>query len=725
MDALFGLTAAQNAAVSHMDGPLLVLAGPGSGKTRVITHRIAYLIAQGVPAAGILALTFTNKAAEEMRNRLQGMHIPRGSIICTFHSLCARLLREFAGRAGLPATFSIYDQDDQKSVLRDILKARELDPQRYSPARILKHIGYYKSLRLSPSPVSPDFAADLPADIGAGICQDYQKRLDSAGALDFDDLLLRTAALLKDDAEIRTRLGRRYRYILVDEYQDTNSCQYRIARELSRDHLNLFVTGDPDQSIYGWRGADIENILAFEKDYPNAPVLKLEENFRSTPQILSLADSVIRENKRRKHKQLIARKPEGRLPRLYRYADEHEEGRGAAAWIRWMHEDQAIDYRRIAVFYRTNAMSRVLEESLIRAHVPYQIVKGLEFFERREVKDMLAYLRLLLNPADEVSLSRVINRPVRGIGDTTVRRLVEQAHSAGQNLWSVLEDPGAQPRLSASAASHIADFVKMIMDLRSLLDQPIARIMRSVYERTGLKGALGEEKNADAKENVEELIHSAMEFDQENPASGGLSEYIQRIALFSDADAFDERSGAVSLMTLHSAKGLEFAAVLIVGVEDGLIPHSRSLEAGRDREEERRLLFVGITRAERFLALSYAQTRTWYGVTRPAALSPFLKDLPGLEVIIAPFLTGGFGGADPTRAGSAVGLSYSDPSRSELGLDSQLNVRTGQRVRHPSIGAGLIEGIMPDGEKSRVVVQFDSGARLTLLLRFARLEPLD
>ncbi|MHB8093360.1 MAG: ATP-dependent helicase [Candidatus Aminicenantales bacterium] len=751
-DFLSGLTERQRAAASHWEGPMLVLAGPGSGKTRVITHRIAHLISRGVSPRAILALTFTNKAAEEMRTRLLAMKIPGGATLCTFHSLCARLLREHADRAGLPEAFSIYDQSDQKAVINEILKERNLDPKEYAPARVLRRIGLKKNLGLeTDKPSARPFFEDSGDPLLDEIAEAYAKRLAAAGALDFDDLLTKTAGLLKNDAELRETLGRRYGFILVDEYQDTNACQYRIARALAQAHGNLFVTGDPDQSIYGWRGADIENILAFEKDYPGAPVVRLEENFRSTPQVLSLADDLIRKNARRKEKRLIPRKPGGSLPRLYHFADEREEARGVAAWARWMREDHGIEYGRMAVFYRTNAMSRLVEEALIQAGIPYQIVKGLEFFKRREIKDMLAYLRLLINPADEVSLLRVVNRPARGIGETTIRKTALQARSAGRDIWSVLKTPAEVPDISAAAVPRIGQFVGLIEDLRSGTGGPVAGIIKDVYSRSGLRKALEDEEDADAAENIEELIHSALQFDQGEQAASGLAGYLQQTSLISDADAYREGSGAVSLMTLHTAKGLEFAAVMIVGVEEGIIPHCRSFEGGRDVEEERRLLFVGITRAEKHLALSCAQTRTMHGQTRPAALSPFLKGLDGIEMIFAPFLTNGFGGSAMSKR--AAGGSASLPARertagagsvdlpdqgrdrpgvfnkhafaraAEPAAENGSGFREGQRVRHPALGTGRIEKLIPGGEKGRAVVQFDTGARLTMDLGIAKLEP--
>ncbi len=738
-DILSGLTGSQRQAVLHGGGPMLVLAGPGSGKTRVITHRIAQLISRGARPEGILALTFTNKAAEEMRSRLRAMDVPPGALLCTFHSLCVRILREWASRAGLPAGFVIYDQSDQKAVLADVLRDEKLDAKDYPPARVLRQISVLKNHMLGAEEGARRGLVDLPAVVLDDVAAGYQRKLAAAGALDFDDLLVRTARLLDEDVELRERLSRRWLYILVDEYQDTNACQYRIARALASGHDNLFVTGDPDQSIYGWRGADIENILAFERDFPAAPVIRLEENFRSSPQVLRLADELIKANARRKEKVLIARKPEGARPRLFRFLDERDEARGAADWIRGLHEGEGLDFRRMAVFYRTNAMSRVIEEALIQAAVPYQIVKGVEFFHRREVKDALAYLRLLLNPADEVSLLRVINRPARGIGDTSVERLLARARALDVGLWDILLDPSGVPELPPAAAVRIGKFVKLIEGLQTGLDRPVAAIARDVYIRSGLKDAFIKEKDPDAAENVEELIRSAAQYDEEeaeaaSAAQGvdlrGLAGYLQRTALISDIDSYDEQAGAVSLMTLHSAKGLEFEAVMIVGVEEGIIPHARSLEEGRDLEEERRLLFVGVTRAERFLALSHAVSRAIHGGPRPAAPSSFLAGLSGLEVVsTVPF---GAGVAEapsrPFRTPKGFVPDWAAPKKaapSAAAPQEMSGFRIGQRVRHPALGEGRIEAFVEGGTAGRAVIQFDKGARLIMGLLAAKLEALD
>lgn len=717
------LTAPQHEAVTHIDGPMLVLAGPGSGKTRVITHRVAYMISQGVSAYNILAITFTNKAANEMRQRLIQLGIPRGSTIATFHSLAARLLREHAQRAGLSPNFSIYDDSDQKNILRDALKALELDSKNFPPGKMLNTISGYKNDLKLPEHIagSDDFYTKTMARIYAA----YQKQLQANAALDFDDLLMRLAFLLRDDPELRDQLNQRYRYVLVDEYQDTNHCQYQIARGLSLNHGNLCVTGDPDQSIYGWRGADIGNILAFEEDYPNARVVRLEENFRSTPQVLALADQLISQNQRRKHKRLFTSLPAGAAPDLNEYDNEYAEAEGVISGIEALRQQNA-DYRQMAIFYRTNSMSRVLEEALFRRRIPYQIVRGIEFYGRAEIKDMLAYLQFLVNPADQVSFKRIINEPVRGIGATTVGRLLDHANQSGQDINHVLIQVDALASINAGTRSKIKKFAELIDTLRNQISQPVAQIIRLVYEQTGMAQALALGQDAeDRHANIEELINGAADYDQETAedpdAQGSLADYLQKISLISDVDAHDNQAGAVSLMTLHSAKGLEFPAVFIIGVEDGLIPHSRSITSDNDLEEERRLLFVGMTRAQQYLALSYARNRTIHGCPQATIRSPFLRGLDGFNMSSA-YASAYEKGPKETPRQKESSVTYEEFHDD---LEPTTAFRPGQRVRHPKFGVGRIVELKGNGDDRAVVVQFLSGARKTLVLQFARLEILD
>ncbi len=713
-DWLAHLTEPQRHAVTHINGPLLVLAGPGSGKTRVITHRVAYMIQQGIIPWRILAITFTNKAAQEMRDRLAKMGLPKGSTICTFHSLAARLLREFSDIAGLPPGFSIYDDADQKAAMREALKRCELDSKTYPPARLLNRISNYKNDIKLPEDIEYE-QFDLHAKITKRVYKVYQEILEANGAVDFDDLLIKLALLLKNDPPLRQQLNDRYQYVMVDEYQDTNHCQYQIARGLSLSHSNLMATGDPDQSIYGWRGADIGNILAFEEDYPMVKIVKLEENFRSTPEVLSIADRVIRHNTRRKEKKLFTAKASGSPCRLVVCEDEYEEARHMVGWIRQQRMNN-IDYRDIAVFYRVNSMSRVLEETLLKAQIPYQIVRGVEFFKRKEIKDMLAYLRLLANPSDQVAVKRVINTPTRGIGNTTVTRLFDYQEQTGVELWEILRNPSPVSSLGAAASTKVKKFAALIEDLLQHINGPVAAMMEKVYEKSGLAALHAAEKDEDATANVKELISSAAMYDQQSEEPL-LEEYLQQIALISDADAYDEQAGAVSLMTLHAAKGLEFPAVLITGVEDGLIPHSRNANDPDHIEEERRLLFVGMTRAQDELVMSHARQRFLQGSRQLCILSEFLRGIDGLAG--SPF-NDEDESFDPHDDDDVEDAYTYDESDSQINMSACLTA--GQLVRSPKLGLGRIQQIVPIRDNPKVVVQFNTAGRKTLYLKHAKLE---
>jgi DNA helicase-2/ATP-dependent DNA helicase PcrA len=716
-DILADLTEAQKEAVCHLDGPMLVVAGPGSGKTRVITRRVAWLISRGMPPESILGLTFTNKAAEEMRTRLAAMGVSPGSTLSTFHSLCARLLREYAGPAGINPSFTIYDEADRRAALREACREEELDFQLFPPVRILRRISRFKNQLLTPDDVG-DQGFDLLSKVIKDYYRAYQKQLERSAALDFDDLLMRFALFLDKDSGLAGHLSRRFRYILVDEYQDTNPCQYRIARMLAAEHGNLFVTGDPDQSIYGWRGADITNILAFEKDWPQAKVVRLEINFRSTPQVLSLADHLIKANRNRKDKRLIARKGQGEVPRLHEYPDESEEALGAVDWILEMKGKEGLNYGDLALFYRTNAMSRALEEALYSSRIPYQIVRGLEFYKRREIKDVLAYLRVLINPSDEVSLLRIVNRPARGIGAATLQALRRRADETGCGLWAALEEAEGIGELGTLAVKRIKAFRDMMEGWRPLPAGKVADILQSIFTGSGLKELLEGEKNEDAVDNIRELIGSAARFDEEE--SGGPEEYLRQLALLSDPDTFDREAGAVSLMTLHAAKGLEFPAVRIVGVEEGIIPHERSQASEEGLEEERRLLFVGITRAEKILSLSLAGSRMVNGLSKNSGPSRFLAGLQGLEVV-RPALR--FGPSKGKRGGFPLLFDRSGPMEETGDQPAGHPFVEGRRVHHPTLGPGRVDKFFSADGVERVIVKFDSGPRLNMDIKLANLKP--
>jgi DNA helicase-2/ATP-dependent DNA helicase PcrA len=620
------LTSSQREAVFHVEGPLLVLAGPGSGKTRVITYRIAALIDSGIPPHNICAITFTNKAAEEMRQRVVTLDTAAGAHISTFHSLCVRILRRYADRAGIGPNFTVYDDSDQSRCIKQAVKDCELDTTNFPPARMLEAISALKNNLIDVDTFKTE-AEDFFSKTLAKIYDRYQIILGKRNALDFDDLLLKAAFLLQNCPDVCRELGNRFKFLLIDEYQDTNHAQYRIAKALVSAHSNICATGDPDQSIYRWRGADIRNILAFENDWPDATVVKLEENFRSTPNILEAADKLISFNQKRKQKTLIPTKSHGKDIAVSAFEDETEEAQAIARQVKELTE-QGASLNDIAVFYRINAMSRVLEEAFIKNKIPYQVVRGVEFYGRKEIRDLLAYLKILVNPDDEIALLRIINTPPRGIGKTTIDRLRAYAASHNISFFDGLKEVKHIDSLSNAPKAKITTFVNMIEDFKKDIGGEVAPLAERVFLESGLAESLKSEdaKEKGALENVNELINAAHIYDQqaEEPS---LLDYLQQIVLFSDVDTYDESRGSVALMTLHCAKGLEFENVFIVGLEDGLLPHERSAGDEDETEEERRLLFVGITRAKAQLYISCARYRTVRGQMLRTIPSPFIYEL--------------------------------------------------------------------------------------------------
>jgi DNA helicase-2/ATP-dependent DNA helicase PcrA len=633
-DILGPLTEAQAEAVRHVDGPLMILAGPGSGKTRVVTHRIAHLLSQRIPARQILALTFTNKAADEMRLRLDRL-APRQPVwMGTFHRFCARLLRQHAPLVGLGENFSIYDTDDGEKLLREALNELDVELTHVTPQQIIREISWAKNQLISPD----DYVARPGRPLGM-IVQDaypvYQRRLLAANAVDFDDLLLHVANLLRETPELRRSLDERYRYILVDEYQDTNFSQYAIVRALSQDHPNLAVTGDPDQSIYGWRGANLNNILEFEHDFPKVAVVRLEQNYRSTRSILRVADQLIANNQRRKHKELFTDNPEGSPVRLVVYPTSRDEAENLAAQISQEIYSNRRRPRDFAIFYRVNSLSRSLENALRNAAVPYQIVKGLEFYQRKEIKDVIAYLHLINNPKSDVAFLRIINTPPRRIGKTTIGRVAQHARRYGVSMLEAAREAGLIEALNKRAAVNVAAFVSLYDRLTLVVHRPLEEIIGHVLSEAGYYEWLQNSENEEDLErlaNVQELLNAAREFDESHPGDCQLEDFLEQVALVSDTDDWEIETDKVSLMTLHAAKGLEFPVVFITAVEEGMLPHERSREDSEKLEEERRLLFVGITRAEEELQLSYSAYRFSRGSRRLTIASSFLMELPREEM---------------------------------------------------------------------------------------------
>ncbi len=697
------LTPSQRKAVFHAEGPLLVIAGPGSGKTRVITYRIAALIDSGIKPYNICAITFTNKAANEMRQRAIALGASAGAHISTFHSLCVRILRQYADRAGIKPSFSIYNESDQSRCIKQAVKDCELDTTNFPPARMLEAISMLKNklidVDLFKAQIDGFFTQAL-----AKIYEHYQYILDEYNALDFDDLLMKTAFLLQNFPDVCSELGNRFKFLLIDEYQDTNHAQYKIAKALASQHGNICATGDPDQSIYRWRGADIRNILAFENDWPQATVVKLEENFRSTPNILEVADNLIAFNENRKQKKLVPTKPHARDVIVDAFEDEAEEAKAVAQRVKKLSEEGA-SLMDMAVFYRVNAMSRVLEEAFIRNEIPYQIVRGVEFYNRKEIRDILAYLKILVNPNDEIALLRIINTPSRGIGKTTIDRVRAYAVTNRISLFETLKRSGHIDSLSKATQAKLAAFINMLEQFKKDVTGKVAPLAERVFIESGLEEFLRSAGDQNASENVNELINSIAQYDQqaEEPA---LLDYLQQIALFSDTDAYDTAVERVALMTLHAAKGLEFENAFIVGLEEGLLPHEKSnTEDKDDLEEERRLFFVGITRAKVGLHISYARYRTIRGQMLRTIPSPFLFEI-------------------------GIDLAETNSSSSSLHpvIDAQAGIynsmpafSAGDLVRHKTFGKGRVQEFVDMGENSVVVVKFGNGQIKSLMVRYANL----
>ncbi len=719
---LSGLNGPQREGVVHGDGPLLVLAGAGSGKTRVLTHRIAYLLATGAARPGeILAITFTNKAAAEMRERvgqLIGRSV-RAMWVTTFHSACARMLRVDAERLGYSKGFTIYDQADSLRMLKRCLTQLGVDPKRFPPRAIQSKISGAKN-QLIDSDSYNDAAHGEFEEIVAEAFPLYEKRMREANAMDFDDLLVRTVNVIELFEDVRERWRRTFRHVLVDEYQDTNHAQYRLLQLLASEHGNLMVVGDEDQSIYGFRHADVSNILDFDEDFPGAEVVKLEQNYRSTQTILSAANAVVERNRERRPKELWSDGDEGGKVQLNELTDEHQEARWVAGEIERLEEEDGVARSEVAVFYRTNAMSRVLEDTLQRFDVSYQVIGGTKFYERAEVKDAIAYLSLLVNPADLVSFTRAVNSPRRGIGNTTQGRIASHVNTTGQPVWEVIERVEEVPGLSGAAIKAVGRFYETMAGLRERADEggPVATLLEAVLHETGYLEALAAERTIEAEgraENLETLIGGAAEFDIEREREGEseispLEEYLQQISLYSEQDGLRDEQELVTLMTLHNAKGLEYDTVFIVGCEEGAFPHMRALEEGGE-EEERRLCYVGITRARKRLYMTWAKERRLFGRAEYNLPSRFVDELP-------PELT-----ESHSTAARSLGTSWSTSVSSEVtpaqGVDPgpALELQTGDDVVHASFGDGVVTGVEPGGV---IIVRFSSdGSERKLMADYA------
>lgn len=746
MDLLSGLNPEQREAVLHSDGPLLILAGAGSGKTRVIAHRIAHLVQEGLTEPDrVLAVTFTNKAAAEMRSRVEALLRTdcRQMWISTFHALCARLLRREATHIGLSRDFVIYDSSDQLAVVKEAIRSLGLDDGALQPRAVLSRISHAKNRMEKPGDVAP--AGWNPREQQFDkLFELYTNALRDASALDFDDLLLKTVELFETVETVRERYARKFTHLMVDEYQDTNKPQYMLVQRLAAHHRNLCVVGDPDQSIYKWRGADLRNILDFERDFPEVAEVRLERNYRSTQVILDAASAVIAQNKNRKEKRLYTDREGGARILRYMAADDLDEAEFISRMARSALREDGDN--SVAVLYRTNAQSRTIEDGLRRAGVAYRIVGGVRFYERREVKDALAYLKLSLNPHDDVSLRRVINTPARGIGKGVMDGLSNVAMTereasplfsgletvaATNSLWSRLQFAVDERLLPPRSTTALAGF-------RSLLDEcatvaaaeTVSLAVGRIIERSGYLKDLREERSEEADgriENLMELVSAAREYETRAP-DASLGGFVDQLSLLSDVDEESGAEGArVLMMTMHSAKGLEFPVVAIAGLEEGLFPHSRSRDDEAELEEERRLFYVGITRAERRLVFTSAARRRVFGDYQAMEPSRFLEEVPPhlLEDAPSAFQASGGRTANTTAAGRRYPPRESAPPAyryEDEDQSSPTGLRVGTRVRHPQFGTGTILSVEPLDDDTKLIVRFNSVGQKTLRAKFAKLE---
>ncbi|MEH7503504.1 DNA helicase PcrA [Neobacillus drentensis] len=742
---LNGLNPEQQNAVKTTDGPLLLMAGAGSGKTRVLTHRIGYLIVEKrVNPYNILAITFTNKAAREMRERIGKIMggVAEEIWISTFHSMCVRILRRDIDRIGFNRNFTILDSTDQQSVVKTILKEKNIDPKKFDPRAILGAISSAKNELIEPEEYKKTGGGYFE-DVVGNVYEEYQKRLRKNQALDFDDLIMMTIQLFKRVPDVLEYYQRKFQYIHVDEYQDTNKAQYLLVKQLASRFKNLCVVGDSDQSIYRWRGADIANILSFEKDYPNATVILLEQNYRSTKRILLAANKVIQNNLNRKAKNLWTENPEGNKLVYYRADSEQGEAQFVAGKIKELTRNNQYKLTEIAILYRTNAQSRVMEEVLLKSNIEYSIVGGTKFYDRKEIKDMLAYLRLISNPDDDISLRRVINVPKRGIGASSVDKIADFAAMHDLSLFQALESVellGLSPKIT-KAAREFRDLIGNYTNMQEFLS--VTELVEEVLDKTGYREMLKAEKSLESQsrlENLEELLSVTKSF-EDSSEDKSLVAFLTDLALVADIDSLDkteEKADSITLMTLHSAKGLEFPVVFLIGMEEGVFPHSRSLMEEVEMEEERRLAYVGITRAEQTLFLTNAQMRTLFGRTNMNPPSRFISEIPadlieGVEPaekkMNSPFGSSGksFGSARTSSFGTPK-TSFSTPTSARKPVMRPVSTasgdetgwKVGDKAQHGKWGIGTVVSVKGQGESTELDIAFPSPVGIKrLLAKFA------
>jgi len=712
MDTLKGLNPEQKKAVKHHQGPLLILAGAGSGKTRVLTHRIAHLIYEyGVSPYNILAVTFTNKAAGEMKERIENLISADSKAIwmSTFHSICVRILRREINKLGYNTNFVIFDTSDQRTLIKNILKELNIDTKKFNPRAVLGTISSAKNQLISPKDYESN---NYFEEVVKQVYELYQERLKGNNALDFDDLIMKTVELFEEYPLVLEHYQERFKYILVDEYQDVNHAQYRLINLLAEKYKNICVVGDDDQGIYGFRGADISNILSFENDYPNTKVIKLEQNYRSTKKILEAAFGVVRNNIDRKDKKLWTENDEGQDLRLYKASSGQEEADYIANEISRLKERDDYSFNDFAILYRTNAQSRSLEQALIRKEIPYRIIGGLKFYDRKEIKDILAYLRLIYNPDDDISLERIINVPKRGIGNTTIGRLQDYALKEGINLLEAVYQVAKIGTLGARSTSKVRSFGEMINQFRAKAEElSVLALTEKVLDKTGYLKDLKLEGTIEAEsriENINELLTDMKEFNKED-REGNLGDYLEEVSLIADVDNLDKNAEAVVLMTLHSAKGLEFPIVFLAGMEEGLFPHSMSMNSEAEVEEERRLCYVGITRAEKLLYLTHATYRMVYGKSQYNAPSRFISEIPKTLFSLK-----------KEKKDNRVKAVVKEKTKSvETGKFS-----AGDRVLHQKWGKGTIIAVAVDSGLEKATIAFPNEGIKELATQYAKLTKL-
>ncbi|WP_302328578.1 DNA helicase PcrA [Salirhabdus salicampi] len=718
----------QAKAVQHTEGPLLIMAGAGSGKTRVLTHRIAYLLGEKqVSPKSILAITFTNKAAKEMKERVYRLVGSEANDIwiSTFHSLCVRILRYDIDRIGYSRNFTILDTGDQLTVIKQALKDLNIDPKRLEPRAVLGAISSAKNKLMGPEEYEKEAGQNFYEQQIADVYKIYQKTLQQNQALDFDDLIMQTIVLFERVPEVLHNYQRRFQYIHVDEYQDTNHAQYQLVKMLAQRYQNICVVGDSDQSIYRWRGADISNILSFEEDYPNAHVVMLEQNYRSTKKILDAANHVIKKNTSRKPKKLWTENDDGDKIQYFQAGSEKEEALFVADEIDKLKREERVSYRDVAVLYRTNAQSRAIEDVFVKANIPYQIVGGTKFYDRKEIKDLLAYLRLVVNPSDDISFQRVVNEPKRGIGRTSLDKVVAYAASNGISLYNAAAEADFIG-VSKKAANALVSFHNLIRNFHQMQEYlSVTELVEEVLDKTGYIEMLRNDKTLEAQsrlENIDEFKTVTQMFEKDSEEDKSLVAFLTDLALIADINNEEEDEEKVVLMTLHSAKGLEFPVVFLIGMEETIFPHNRSLQDEEEMEEERRLAYVGITRAEQKLYLTHAKMRTLYGRTNMNPISRFIEEIPS-ELIDREEEANPFVGFQSNSSNqSSVGQSKRKPQRLQKKKSTggeSIDWAPGDKVQHKKWGEGTVVKVQSSGDDMELDIAFPNIGIKRLLAKFA------